>query len=142
MLRIVDPNDNLAVRNIDNILAFYDAMINNKNPEGAVAKFLDPGYIQHNPIVPDGATGLAGFFGKVTGDRANFRVVVHRIIASGDYVFAHVNFINLFNDDPQDRGIAGVDIYKMSADGKAIEHWDVLQEVGDPNKAAHKNGMF
>ncbi len=129
MLRIVDPNDNLAVRNIDNILAFYDAMINNKNPEGAVAKFLDPGYIH-------------GFFGKVTGDRANFRVVVHRIIASGDYVFAHVNFINLFNDDPQDRGIAGVDIYKMSADGKAIEHWDVLQEVGDPNKAAHKNGMF
>ena len=55
------------------------------------------------------------------------RVVVHRIIAVGDYVWAHVNFLNLFNDDPEDTGIAGVDIYKMDADGKAIEHWDTLQ---------------
>jgi len=30
--------------------------------------------------------------------------------------------LNLFNDDPQDTGIAGVDIYKMDADGRAIEH--------------------
>jgi predicted SnoaL-like aldol condensation-catalyzing enzyme len=30
----------------------------------------------------------------------------------------------------------------MDADGKAIEHWDVLQEFGDPKKAAHANGMF
>jgi predicted SnoaL-like aldol condensation-catalyzing enzyme len=48
---------------------------------------------------------------------------------------------NLFNDDTQDPGIAGVDIYKMNADGKAIEHWDVLQEISDPKKAAHANGM-
>ena len=36
------------------------------------------------------------------------------------------------NDDPNDTGIAGVDIYKMDGDGKAIEHWDTLQVVGDP----------
>jgi hypothetical protein len=57
--------------------------------------------------------------------------MVHRIIAVGDYVWAHVNFLNLFNDDPEDTGIAGVDIYKMDADGKAIEHWDT-----------NPNGMF
>ena len=27
----------------------------------------------------------------------------------------------VFNDDPQEAGIAGVDIYKMDADGKAVE---------------------
>ena len=43
---------------------------------------------------------------------------------------------NLFNDDPQDTGIAGVDIYKMDADGKAIEHWDALQLVGNPKDSA------
>jgi hypothetical protein len=43
---------------------------------------------------------------------------------------------------PHYRGIAGVDINKMKADGKAIGHWDVLQEIGDPNKAAHANGRF
>jgi predicted SnoaL-like aldol condensation-catalyzing enzyme len=77
---------------------------------------------------------------------------VHRIIAVGDYVWAHVNFLNLFNDDPADTGIAGVDIYKMDAEGKAIEHWDTLQFVGDPKNSApllgpnipraNSNGMF
>ena len=62
---------------------------------------------------------------------------MHRIIAVGEYVWAHVNFLNLFNDDPQDTGIAGVDIYKMDADGKAIEHWDALQLVGNPKDARH-----
>jgi predicted SnoaL-like aldol condensation-catalyzing enzyme len=68
--------------------------------------------------------------------------MVHRIAAAGDYVWAHVHFINLFNDNPTDRGIAGVDIYKMNAEGKAIEHWDVLQEMGDPKNSARANGMF
>ncbi len=142
MVLSLDTNDARAVQNKDNILAFYDLMINKKKPQEAVDNFLAPGYIQHNPIVPVGAAGLAGFFRKMTKDRANLRVVVHRIIATRDYVWAHVNFINLFNDDPQDRGIAGADIFKMSADGKAIEHWVVLQEIGDPKKAAHANGMF
>jgi hypothetical protein len=31
---------------------------------------------------------------------------------------------------------------KMNADGKAIEHWDVLQEIGHPKKTARANGMF
>ena len=62
-------------------------------------------------------------------------VVVHRIIAIGDYVFAHVNFVNLLTDDPNDTGIAGVDIYKMNAEGKAIEHWDA-EFVGDPKNSA------
>jgi len=30
----------------------------------------------------------------------------------------------------------------MDADGKAIEHWDVLQEIGDPKNAANASGMF
>jgi hypothetical protein len=49
-------------------------------------------------------------------------------------------------------GIAGVDIYRMDADGKAVEHWDVLQFAGDPKNSApwvapnlpraNPNGMF
>ena len=47
-------------------------------------------------------------------------------------MFAHVNFVNLLTDDPNDTGVAGVDIYKMNAEGKAVEHQDALQPVGDP----------
>jgi predicted SnoaL-like aldol condensation-catalyzing enzyme len=137
MIELIDVSDSCAVRNKNNILGFYDLMINKKKSEEAVAKFVaGQKYIQHNPLIPDGADALGKFFGQITQERARARVVVHRIIAVGDYVWAHVNFLNLFNDDPQDQGIAGVDIYKMDADGRAIEHWDTLQVVGDPKNSA------
>ena len=152
MIEIIDVKDGRAVRNKDNVLALYDLMVNKKKSEEATAKFVNPAYIQHNPLIADGSVALGQFFGRVTRERARARVVVHRIIAVGDYVWAHVNFLNLFNDDPDDTGIAGVDIYKFDADGKAIEHWDTLQLVGDPKNAvpmvapniprANPNGMF
>src|SRR5260370_8118083 len=97
---------------------------------------MSPAYMQHNPLSANGADAPGKFFGQITTERAKARVVVHKIIAVGDYVFAHVNFLNLFNDDPKDTGIAGVDMYKMDADGKAIEHWDALQFVGTPQNSA------
>ena len=152
MIEIVDINDWRTVRNKNNVLELYELMINQKKPEEATAKFLSSAYVQHNPLIPDGSVALGLYFGKVTRERARARVVVHKIIAVGDYVWAHVNFVNLFNDDPVDTGVAGVDIYKMDADGKAIEHWDTLQLVGGPKNsapwvapdipAANSNGMF
>jgi predicted SnoaL-like aldol condensation-catalyzing enzyme len=152
MIEILDSNDRRAVRNKNNVLELYELMINQKKSEEATAKFLSPAYVQHNPLIPDGSVALGQYFGKVTRERARARVVVHKIIAVGDYVWAHVNFLNLFNDDPGDTGVAGVDIYKMDADGKAVEHWDTLQLIGDPKNsapwvapnipAANRNGMF
>jgi predicted SnoaL-like aldol condensation-catalyzing enzyme len=152
MIEIIDVNDSRAVRNKDNVLALYDLMINQKRSEEATAEFVSPTYIQHNPLIADGSVALGKFFGQVTRERSQARVVVHRIIAAGDYVWAHVNFLNLFNDSPDDTGVAGVDIWKLGADGKAIEHWDTLQLVGDPKNSApwiapnipraNPNGMF
>jgi len=152
MIELVNSNDSRAVRNKDIVLRLYDLMITQKKSEEATAKYISPAYIQHNPLIPDGSEALGKFFGKVTKERARARVVVHKIIAVGDYVFAHVNFLNLFNDDPTDTGIAGVDIYKMDANGMAIEHWDTLQPIGDPENSvpwlmpnvprANANAMF
>ena len=136
MLELVDPKDSRAVRNKDNVLKLYDLMINKKKSEEGTAKFLRLDYIQHNPLIPDGAVALGQYFGQVTREHARARVVVHKIIAVGDYVFAHVNFLNLLTDDPNDTGVAGVDIYRFDADGKAAEHWDALQLVGDPTNSA------
>ncbi|HEY2901182.1 MAG TPA: nuclear transport factor 2 family protein [Polyangia bacterium] len=152
MIEILDTNDSRAVRNKNNVLELYELMINTRKSEEGTAKHVRPWYIQHNPLIADGSVALGQFFGKITRERAKARVVVHKIIAVGDYVWAHVNFLNLFNDDPGDTGIAGVDIYKMDAEGKAIEHWDTLQFVGDPKNSApllgpnipraNPNGMF
>jgi predicted SnoaL-like aldol condensation-catalyzing enzyme len=149
---LVDPRDQHAIRNLDNVVTLYQMMINENRAAEGTAKFLTPGYIQHNPLIADGAESLGKYFAGVKAAHPSAHVVVHRIIAVGEYVFAHVNFVNLLTDDPNDPGVAGVDIYKMDADGRAVEHWDTLQLVGDPKNAApwvapnlaraNANGMF
>jgi predicted SnoaL-like aldol condensation-catalyzing enzyme len=151
-LVLVDAGDKDAVRNVNNVLTLYQMMINENRAEEGTAKFLTPGYIQHNPLIADGSAALGKYFAQAKSTHPSVHVVVHKIIAVGDYVFAHVNFVNLLTDAPGDTGIAGVDIYKMNAEGKAVEHWDTLQVVGDPKNSApliapnipraNANGMF
>jgi predicted SnoaL-like aldol condensation-catalyzing enzyme len=135
-LVLVDPHDQRAARNVANVLTLYELMINQGKSEAATAQFLAPGYIQHNPLIADGSAALGNYFAQVTRAHKLARVEVHKIIGVGDYVFAHVNFLNLLTDDPADTGVAGVDIYRFDADGKAIEHWDTLQLVGDTKNSA------
>jgi predicted SnoaL-like aldol condensation-catalyzing enzyme len=90
MIEIIDANDSRAVRNKNNVLALYDLMINTKRSEEGTANFVSPAYIQHNPLIADGSVALGKFFAQITQERARARVVVHRIIAAGDYVWAHV----------------------------------------------------
>ncbi len=151
-LVLVDARDSNAIRNVDNVLTLYQMMVNENKAVEGTARLLTPGYIQHNPLIADGSAALGKYFADVKTAHPSAHVVVHRIIAVGDHVFAHVNFVNLLTDDPNDRGIAGVDIYRMDADGRAVEHWDTLQLVGDPTNAApwvapnipgaNSNGMF
>jgi predicted SnoaL-like aldol condensation-catalyzing enzyme len=149
---MVNSSDHRAARNVNNVLTLYQMMINEDKAEEGTARYLVPGYVQHNPLIADGSAALGKYFSGVKRAHPSARVVVHRIIAVGDYVFAHVNFVNLLTDDPNDTGVAGVDIYKMNADGKAVEHWDALELVGDPTNSApwigpnipraNPNGMF
>ena|SRR2546425_2341344 len=96
MIETIDINDSRAIRNKNNVLGFYDLVINQKKSEEFVGKFISPAYIQHNPLIANGPDALGKFFGQITKERAQARVVVHKIIAVGDYVWAHVNFLNLF----------------------------------------------
>jgi predicted SnoaL-like aldol condensation-catalyzing enzyme len=149
---LVDPHDQHAIRNVKNVLALYQMMINENKAEEGTARYLVSRYVQHNPLIADGSAALGKYFASVKADHPSAHVVVHRIMAIGDYVFAHVNFLNLLTDDPHDTGIAGVDIYRMNGEGRAVEHWDALQLVGDPKNSApwvgpsipraNLNGMF
>ena len=141
MEKIVDQKDKRSVENMNTAIALYDEMINKHNAMEAVNKYLVPEYIQHNPSIPTGAAALGQAFGYIGQAHPTSRVEIHRVIAAGDYVWSHVVFYNLKNDDAEDKGTAGVDILKFNEEGKIIEHWDVLQEMIDASKAANANGQ-
>ncbi|MEO0692463.1 MAG: hypothetical protein AAFY90_06265 [Pseudomonadota bacterium] len=120
------------------IIEIYDVLETAPTPEN-MRRYISERYIQHNTLIPDGPVPLAMMFSSSVAQYP-VEIDVHKVMVSGDWAMAHVNFRNLSNDDPNDLGTAAVDIYLYDADGMVAEHWDVLQGV--PTHSANPNGMF
>ncbi len=135
-LRLPSTDPNLE-RNKNHVLAFYDLMFNRSMPADAMRLYGGATYTQHNPEVPDGKEAFVAFFEKMAKDYPGKSVRFVRVFAEGDYVTLHSehHFPGLLGGS-----WAAIDIFRLDAQGKVVEHWDVLQKV--PSKAAHGNGMF
>ena len=88
-------------------------------------------YIQHNPLFPDGPDGIGSYIKQV----GRIPCEVKRVGIDGDLAFVHVRYLDLGGHET-----AGVDIFRFDANGKIVEHWDVLQPV--PVTSKNTNTMF
>ena len=77
-------------------------------------------YSQHNPFIPDGAEGIAGFIDALGGNPNDFQWA----IADGDLALTYTRY----NSEAMGTGpLVGVDIWRFDSTGRVTEHWDVLQ---------------
>jgi len=115
------------------VVDFYRVVFIEKKVAEGFAQYVVADYIQHNPLVPTGRDAAV----KLLTPRVTKESItdIKRVVAEGDLVVLHVHS----RSNPQDRGRAVVDIFRV-ANGKIVEHWDVIQAV--PAASQNNNSMF
>lgn len=92
-----------------------------------VAVVNEARYIQHNPQTHEGSEGLATLFKRLSKTKPKVNMV--RGFEDGEFVFAHMEY------DFSSRKVC-FEVFRFE-EGKAIEHWDNIQERIGPNQSGH-----
>ena len=89
----------------------------------AAAVVNEEKYLQHNPQTHEGSEGIASLFARLS--KTSPKVTFMRVFEDGDFAFAHNEY-----DFASIR--AAFEVFRFEA-GHAVEHWDNIQPIGDPN---------
>jgi predicted SnoaL-like aldol condensation-catalyzing enzyme len=99
------------------------------------AGFVD-GYLQHNPLVGDGLAALGGLLEQLA--KQGQPIVydkLHRVLGEGNFVLTVSE--GRFGKAPT----AYYDLFRV-ANGKIVEHWDVIEPIPARDQWANSNGKF
>jgi len=126
----------LLERNKANVVAYYETAFNDKNPRLAVELYGGDEYIQHNPLADNGFDAFIQFVETFTSAFPDTHIDIRRVIAECDMVVTHAVLTGAAYGE---FGSKVVDIFRLDANGKIVEHWDVLAAQVDPATSANGN---
>lgn len=104
-----------------------------RNAQKAVDLYFGKPYLQHNPMIPDGAEDLPKVVASLP---ANFKYEPGLIVADGQFVMIHGLYTG-WGPKP----LVTVDIFRVK-NGKLVEHWDVMQEEVPASQTKSGRPMF
>jgi predicted SnoaL-like aldol condensation-catalyzing enzyme len=87
-----------------------------------------PEYIQHSPKGGDGLHGLIEILGKAKAAGIKTSMTCFRTLKDGDFLVSH----RLYDSNPTHplmNRIYTFDMFRLDAQGRAVEHWDVMDDV-------------
>ncbi|MCI4650936.1 nuclear transport factor 2 family protein [Phaeodactylibacter sp.] len=123
-----DANKALAKAMVEDILM-------GKNPQKITDYISTEQYDQHNPGIKDGLAGIVEAVEYLTSQNNMFQYTkIHKVLGEGNFV--------LTISEGKWNGTTNVfyDLLRFE-NGKAVEHWDVIQEIPTEN-LANDNSMF
>ena len=100
-----------------------------------VDEFIAEDYLQHSSLAEPGREPLKAWLDFVRKETPEATQKIYRVFAEDDHVITHQHVMRW----PGDPGFAVCDIFRI-ANGKIVEHWDLLQEI--PEKPVNPNSMF
>lgn len=118
-------NKELVVKAVTGLFIDHDAAV--------VDQYWGEDYIQHNPMFPNGRDVIKGF---AANPPPGFKYEMGAVAADGDLVIVRGRYTG-FAPKP----MVAMDMFRV-ADGKIVEHWDILQEEVPAGKTASGNPMF
>jgi predicted SnoaL-like aldol condensation-catalyzing enzyme len=128
---MVDP---LTERNRAIVLDFVELFYGRRQVRLAFEKHVGDPYIQHNPNIGDGREAAIAMLEPLfSAPGASFEI--KRVLVDGELAAVHLHG----RRSPEVRGGAVVDLFRI-ADGKIVEHWDVLQPI--PEQCVNLRPMF
>ena len=127
-LEKTEQNKALAKGMVEDILT-------GKDPSKITEYISSEKYDQHNPGIKDGLAGIVEAVEYLTSQNNMFKYTkIHKVLGEGNFV--------LTVSEGEWNGTNNVfyDLLRFE-DGKAVEHWDVIQPISTDG-LANENGMF
>lgn len=96
----------------------------------------DSDYIQHNPAIADGLSGLGVALKELA--KANMPMTYrqnHKILGEGNFV------LSISEGTFMNKHVAFYDLFRLD-NGKIVEHWDTVEPIPEKSEWKNTNGKF
>ncbi|MUJ36998.1 hypothetical protein [Aliivibrio fischeri] len=96
----------------------------------------DSDYIQHNPAIADGLSGLSVALNELA--KANMPMTYsqnHKILGEGNFV------LSISEGTFMNKHVAFYDLFRLG-NGKIVEHWDTIEPIPEKSEWKNNNGKF
>ena len=104
--------------------------------EKLVGYFDGDNYIQHNPQIANGISGLGKALEYMASQGVTMKYdKVHKVLGEGNFV------LTVSEGSFADKATSFYDLFRVE-NGKIVEHWDVLETIAPKSEWKNDNGKF
>ena len=115
---------------------FYQSVLVGGQMDKLSAYFDGDAYIQHNPAIGDGLSGLGAAMKAMAEKGLEMKFdTIHKVLGQGNFVLVMAE--GSFGGKPY----AYYDLFRV-ANGRIAEHWDVMAEIPPRTEWKNTNGKF
>lgn len=118
------------------VKGFVEAVLVKGDMSGLADYFAGDAYLQHNPGVEDGLSGLGRALAAMAEQGISMEyTTIHRVLGEGNFVLcmSEGSFAGTHS--------AYYDLFRVES-GKIAEHWDVIEPIPAREEWANENGKF